>query len=82
MSKISNMKCRVFVSISMNKFKTDALKSGIQKYIRRGVLEKCLYCIVELDMFKKLLGDRKAKGLRSNMRNRIIITILFIACPI
>lgn len=75
MSKINNMQLRVFGGVSMNKLKTDVLKSGLQKYIRRGELEKALYCMVELDMFKALTGDKKVKGLRSNMRNRLIITL-------
>ncbi len=74
MSKINNMKLRVFGGICMNGYKTDVMKSGLQKYIRRGELIKALYCMVELDMFKKL-GDRKVKGLRSNLRNRLIIIL-------
>lgn len=73
-NKISNMRLSVFNGISMNKIKVDILKSGLQKYIRRGMLEKCLYCLVELDMFKKL-NDKKVKGLRSNIRNRIIVIL-------
>lgn len=75
MTKINNMKLRVFCGMCMNGLKTDVMKSGMQKYIRRGNLEKSLYCAVELDMFKELKGDKKVKGLRSNMRNRIIITL-------
>jgi hypothetical protein len=74
MSKLNNMKLRVFGGVTMNGFKTDIMKSGLQKYIRRGELEKALYCMVELDMFKKL-DDKKVKALRSNVRNRIIITL-------
>jgi len=73
-NKISNMRLSIFNGISMNKIKVDVLKSGLQKYIRRGMLEKCLYCLVELDMFKKL-NDKKVKGLRSNIRNRIIVIL-------
>ena len=74
MNKISNMRLSVFNGLSMNKIKVDILKSGLQKYIRRGMLEKCLYCLVELDMFKKL-KDKKVKALRSNIRNRIIVIL-------
>jgi hypothetical protein len=74
-NKISNMRLSVFNGISMNKIKVDILKSGLQKYIRRGMLEKSLYCLVELDMFKKLKNDKKVKGLRSNIRNRIIVIL-------
>ena len=69
------MKLRVFSGITINKYKTDVMKSGMQKYIRRGDFEKSLYCMVELDMFKKL-NDKKVKGLRSNMRNRLLITLV------
>ena len=75
MNKINNLKLGVFGGISINKIKTDVLKSGMQKYIRRGILEKALYCTVELDMFKELKGDKQVKGLRSNMRNRLIVTL-------
>lgn len=69
------MLLRVFGGVSMNNYKTDVMKSGLQKYIRRGELEKSLYCMVELDLFK-MLDDKKVKGLRSNMRNRLIVTLV------
>ncbi len=75
MKKINNLKLGVFGGTSINGIKTDILKSGMQKYIRRGILEKALYCTVELDMFKELKGDKKVKALRSNMRNRLIVTL-------
>jgi hypothetical protein len=42
--------------VSWNGYRADVLKSGIQKYIRRGVTEKALYCAGELDLFKEA-GD-------------------------
>lgn len=67
------MKLSVFGGVSYNGFKCDVLKSGVNKYTRRGISDKLIYCIVELEMFKKL-GD-KSKAIRSNMRNRVIITL-------
>ncbi len=73
--KIKNIKSRVFVSTSLNSLKSDALKSGVQKYIRRCNLEKALYCTAELDLFKVIKHDRKIRALRSNLRNRLIIIL-------
>lgn len=33
------------------------LKSGLQKYVRRGNLEKGLWCLVELDLFRQLEAE-------------------------
>ena len=71
---LNNLKLSVFGGKTLNNFKTDIMKSGLQKYIRRGELDKALYCLVELDMFKKL-DDKKVKGLRSNVRNRLIVIL-------
>ena len=75
MNKINNMRLSVFNGNSINNFSTSVLKSGLQKYIRRGKLIKSLYCLVELDMFKELKNDKKVKGLRSNIRNRLIVIL-------
>ena len=37
--------------LSFNGFKIDILKSGLQKYIRRNILDKALWCSIELDLF-------------------------------
>ena len=35
----------------------ELLFSAIQKYIRRGLLEKAVWCVLEVDRFKHLLQD-------------------------
>ena len=75
MNNMKNMKLSVFNGITYNKYKVDVMKSGLQKYIRRGNIEKSIYCMVELDLFKKL-NDKKVKGLRSNIRNRLLVILV------
>jgi hypothetical protein len=38
--------------ITWNGYNADIMKSGLQKYIRRGMIDKALYCAGELDLFK------------------------------
>lgn len=64
--------------ISWNGIKTDILKSAIQKYIRRGNLNKALWCINELDLFNEMLNedndhDRLIKSFTTNIMNRLFI---------
>ena len=35
-------------------YHTSVLKSGVQKYARRGELEKGLWCLIEMDLFSLL----------------------------
>jgi hypothetical protein len=42
---------------SYNDVPVGVLKSGIQKYVRRGMLEKGLWCLVELDLFRLLEAE-------------------------
>lgn len=51
----------------------DVLKSGLQKYIRRGEEEKALYCARELDLFAEAEGGER---IRSNMIHRFMIIYL------
>src|SRR3989338_2414396 len=66
--------------ISWNGVATDILKSAIQKYVRRGLLEKANWCLVELDLFSEILFKSKDKklnksvrGFQTNVVNRLII---------
>lgn len=75
-----NRSIRVFSSISMNGYKTDLLKSCIIKYMRRGDFEKGVYFLMELDLFKGFIEIKNGKeirgeGIRSNMRNRMLIML-------
>jgi hypothetical protein len=56
-------------SISLNGYSPDVLKSGVQKYGRRGELEKCEWCAVELDLFSECGGE----PIRTNNINRLIV---------
>ncbi len=56
-------------SISLNGYSPDVLKSGVQKYSRRGELEKCEWCAVELDLFSQCGGE----PIRTNNINRLIV---------
>lgn len=71
---LGKMEINSYGHVSFNGYKSDILKSGIQKYTRRGNFNKGLYCLIELDLFKRM-GNR-CKGIRTNMINRLMI-ILF-----
>ena len=62
-------------STSWNNLKIDLVKSGIQKYIRRGDLEKAIWMTIELDLFSRLDGG-KAESIRTNMINRIKVILV------
>ena len=55
-------------SLTWNGFKIDLCKSAIQKYIRRGELDKGIWSTIELDLFQLM---EKGNGIRSNMINRL-----------
>lgn len=57
-------------------YKLDVLKSGLQKYIRRGNVEMALYCLRELDYFHKLGDTRDTKRIRTNMVHRLLIIFM------
>lgn len=60
---------------SWSGFPMDVLKSGLQKYIRRNMVDKALMCVGELDLFKYALEPR-AEALRTNMIHRLMIIYL------
>ncbi len=57
---------------SINGYPLPLLISGLQKYIRRGDLEKAQFCLIELDLFELAADQRAAQRIRSNMVNRLI----------
>ena len=59
--------------VSWNGYRADVLKSGIQKYIRRGVTEKALYCAGELDLFKEAVDKSAGEVIRTNFLHRLMI---------
>lgn len=60
--------------ISWNGYGSDILKSGLQKYIRRGMTEKALYCAGELDLFKE--APKRGEVIRTNFLHRLMIIYL------
>lgn len=75
-----NFKGPMAGGISLNGVETDVLKSALQKYVRRGNIEKSIWCILEMDLFSEMLhrenDEKKIKMLKSfltNMANRLII---------
>lgn len=62
--------------ITWNGYPADVVKSGIQKYIRRSLLEKALYCAAELDLFKEARNEKEAEGIRTNFLHRLMVIFL------
>lgn len=56
-------------SISLNGHSPDVLKSGVQKYCRRGETDKAEWCVVELDLFSECGGE----PIRTNNLNRLVV---------
>jgi hypothetical protein len=59
--------------VTWNGHKADVMKSGLQKYIRRGVVDKALFCAGELDLFKEAPEKGEAEGIRTNFLHRLIV---------
>jgi DNA-directed RNA polymerase subunit H len=49
------------------------MKSGLQKYIRRGMIDKALYCAGELDLFKDAPNEALGEGARTNFLHRLMV---------
>lgn len=60
--------------VSWNGFRIDELKSGLQKYVRRGMLPEALFCAAELDLFKH--AAERGEALRTNFLHRLMIIFL------
>jgi len=71
----SQMKVAYRQDLSVNGIRLDVLKSGIQKYIRRNVFVKGMWCAVELDLFT-YSTDKRARGIRTNFIHRLMINYL------
>lgn len=76
---LGQISTKVFNEKSYNGIDVSVLKSGLQKYCRRGEFEKGLWCLVELDLFSlaEKSDDKKVatvgKRIRTNMINRLIV---------
>jgi hypothetical protein len=62
--------------ITWNNYPADVMKSGLQKYIRRSILDKALYCAAELDLFKDAPNTKEAEGIRTNFLHRLMIIFM------
>jgi hypothetical protein len=62
---------------SANGFDLSCLKSGLQKYIRRGNEEMAMRCIEELDRFTEVKDEKNSgEKIRTNMLHRLQIIFL------
>lgn len=52
------------------------MKSGLQKYIRRGMVDKALFCAGELDLFKVSSDKDQGEGIRTNFLHRLIVIFM------
>jgi len=59
--------------ITWNGYPADVMKSGLQKYIRRGIIDKALYCAGELDLFKDAPNTSQGEGIRTNFLHRLMV---------
>lgn len=57
--------------VSENGYKLDVLKSGLQKYIRRNIYNKAIYCAFELDSFAI-----ECERVRTNFIHRLMIIFM------
>ena len=62
--------------ITWNGYPADVMKSGLQKYIRRGMIEKALYCAGELDLFKEAPDASQGEGIRTNFLHRLMVIFM------
>lgn len=62
--------------ITWNGYPADVMKSGLQKYIRRGIVDKALYCAKELDLYKDAPNAKEGEGIRTNFLHRLMIIFM------
>ena len=62
---------------SLNGFPLDVLKSALQKYIRRGDVEKAMYAAAELDLFAL---HTEGERIRTNFIHRMMVIFLEDVC--
>ena len=62
--------------VTWNGHKADIMKSGLQKYIRRGIMDKALFCAGELDLFKEAPEKGEGEGIRTNFLHRLIVIFM------
>jgi hypothetical protein len=68
------MNCKFRNEVTVNGYDFGVMKSGLQKYIRRGNEEKALRCVEEMDRFAEV--GNEGERLRTNMLHRLQIIFL------
>ena len=76
---LSNISVKYRNESSYNGYNVSDLKSGLQKYIRRGNFEKAMYCAWELYLFKLVDGGKR---IFTNFIHRLMIITLEDICDI
>lgn len=61
---------------SLNGLPLTVLKSALQKYIRRGILNKALFCAGELDLFAEANNFKEGERIRTNFFHRLMIIFM------
>lgn len=61
---------------SYNKYPLDLLKSALQKYIRRGILDKAIYFAIEICLFMFTKTDTNQKRIITNFIHRLQVIFL------
>lgn len=69
----SRMRKGVFGGTSHNGISLDVLKSGLQKYCRRNMEEKAIWCALELDLFAY---EGQSEAIRTNLIHRLMIIFM------
>jgi DNA-directed RNA polymerase subunit H len=72
----SHLSTKYRQQVTWNGHKADIMKSGLQKYIRRGVIDKALFCAGELDLFKESPEKDQGEGIRTNFLHRLIVIFM------
>ncbi len=69
----SHLSTKYRQQVTWNSYPADIMKSGLQKYIRRGIIDKALYCAGELDLFKDAPNKGEGEGIRTNFLHRLMV---------
>jgi DNA-directed RNA polymerase subunit H len=69
----SHLSTKYHQQVTWNGYPADVMKSGLQKYIRRGIIDKALYCAGELDLFKDAPNEGQGEGIRTNFLHRLMV---------
>ena len=74
--KVSKIIKTYRIEKSYNGYSLDILKSALQKYIRRGIVDKAIYFAIEISLFLFTDVDRDQKRIVTNFIHRLQIIFL------